>query len=881
MKKGPLTARAFFFTFLTAALCLVFPCNSRGAARTKAAAYHQNKILPVLPSGFEKNLGQAPRGAGFLSRGKGYAILFDAKGASISVRADETAKRKRSPEEGKKVNAREVRKKKRSVVLRMDFEGEANNVTLAGAGMLPGRTSYFMGRGPGKWITGVPSFARLYYKGLYPGISAVFTGMASPAAADKKIKAKAENLRVDFILQPGADPGRITLRFPGSELSLDKDGGLIVRAGGLKALLLKRPCIYQEKAGGGKVPVDGRFVITGKDRAAFRIAHYDKKRALVIDPDLLFSTFLGGASADQGRGIAVDTSGNIYVTGFTSSTNFPLVSPVKFFSGSTDAFVTKISLSPTPHVVYSTVLGGSAATQANAIAVDSRGEAFITGYTSSPDFPAVSPLQPSLLGSRNVFIAELSADGSKLLFSTFFGGGADEEGKGIALDTSNNIYVTGFATSTNFPVLNSPRALPSLSDAFALKILAGGSKLGYSVLLGGQGNDAGAGIAANPSGDAYVTGSTSSTDFPTANPRQGLLRGSQNAFLTELDPTGKILFSTFHGGGASDAAAAIALDSQGNAYIAGSTTSPDFPVLNQIQTYRGGKDIFLSKFSSGGTLIYSTFLGGSADDSAAGIAVDEFGEVFITGQTISTDFPLMNQVQGIEGGLNAFMEEVNPAGSSLILSTILGGSSTDSGAAIALDASGNAFVTGSTDSTDFMIKSPIFGYAGSTDAFVSEISNPNQPPSAPSLISPANGLTGLDSSVTFTWSKSTDPDGDPVTYQFYLCTNQSFQSCPPVQLASSKDVRPLEGPQLSIVLFAACLFGARRRRKTVLLLMIIALAAGMAAFSCGGGGEAQPPNTVQKTVTGLQSGTTYFWKVAALDDRGASAESGINSFTTR
>ncbi len=883
MKKGR-NVRAFFFPVLTAAFCLFCAGRARGAAgitgghlqempgAVRRASKARKNTIPILPSGFEKNLGQAPRGVGFLSRRPGCAILFDPKGTSILVAANAKAK----GQKGK--NAPGMRKDIKTEterVLRMDFEAEERGVALAGAGRLPGKVNYLEGRDQAKWITGVPSYARLYYRGLYPGISAVFTAVPSETISETK------SLRVDFIVQPGADPGRIRLRFKGSKLSIDKAGSLIVRAGGLKALLLKKPCIYQEVAGGGRVPVNGGFVLTGEDSAAFRIARYDKKRALVIDPDLLFSTFLGGSAADQGQGIAADTNGNVYVTGFTSSPNFPLVGPAKLFTGSTDAFVTKISLSPSPHIVYSTVIGGNDVTQANAIAVDSSGEAFITGYTSSPDFPAVSPLQAFLQGSRNIFVTELSADGSKLLYSTFFGGGADDEGRGIALDTSKNIYVTGFATSTNFPLLNSTRAAPALSDAFAVKILAGGSKLGYSVLLGGQGSDTGAGIAVNSAGDAYVTGSTSSTDFPVVNPRQAFLRGSQNAFLTELDPTGKILFSTFHGGGASDGAAAIALDSQGNAYIAGSATSPDFPLLDPIQTYRGGKDIFLSKFSPGGTLIYSTFLGGSADDSGTGVAVDTSGEVFITGQTISTDFPLLDQVQGITGGVNAFVEEINAAGSALVYSTILGGSSTDFGTAIALDSAGDAFITGSTDSPDFLTKNAVLGYAGSTDAFVSEISNPNQPPSAPSLISPTNGQTGLGSTVTFSWSKSTDPDGDPITYQFFLCTNQSFQNCPPEQLAAAKSVLPREGPPLSMLLFTAFIFGTRRWRKMVLLLIAIALAAGMALASCGGGGTSSPPNTVQKTVSGLLGGTTYFWKVAALDGRGASAESGTNSFTTR
>ncbi len=924
MKRGPSASRPpLFFMLLTAAVCLLYPGPAKGdisagtwaggSGREHNICLAKNKkenknildresILPIIQNGqagFEKNMGQASRKVKFLSREDGYLVFFDAKGASIFFSGQPRAKEK---EANKKARAGALRantrpkkiRRKLNGMLRMDFEGAAGRTMLAGAGRLTGTTNYLRGRDPSKWITSVPSYNKLYYQGLYPGICAIFSA-GTPAGFEKNNQTKI--FQADFILQPGADPGRIRLHFPGSKLSVDKTGDLIVFTPGIKALFLK-PCIYQEGAGNRKVFIEGGFVLEGKNRAAFRIARYDKKRPLVIDPQLLFSTFYGGGAQDQGQGIAVDSSGNIYVTGYTSSPDFPLASNNRPFSGQTDAFVTKISLSPTPHVVYSTLLGGSAAAQANAIAVDRLGDAFITGFTSSTNFPLASPLQASLSGSRDIFITELSSDGRTILYSTYFGGSADDEANGIALDTSGNILITGFATSSDFPISqNSPLARPSATDAFAAKILAGGSQLGYSVLLGGAGNDTGAGIAADASGNAYVTGSTSSLDFPTADPRQAALLGAQNAFLTKLDPSGKIVFSTYHGGGSNDGAAAIALDALGNAYITGSTNSPNFPVLNPIQTYRGGKDIFVSKFSPSGALLYSTFLGGSADDSGAGIAVDSFGNAFVTGQTISTDFPVKNQVQGIAGGLNAFVEEINSAGSALVYSTILGGNSDDSGAAIAVDSAGDAFVTGKTDSPDFITKNAIRGYSGSTDAFISGISNPNALPSAPALISPSNGQTGLGTSVTFTWSKSTDPDGDPVTYQFFLCTNQTFQNCPPVQLAGNKSFQlafngvrlasgrkgggASEDSMFSMVLFTAVIFEAKRRRKAVLLLIAVALVAGMAAVSCGGGGQAQPSNTVQKSVTGLQTGTTYFWKVTALDGRGGSADSGINSFSTK
>ena len=861
-----------FHLLLGAAICF-FCLLSSGPA--------WGDVVSPAPSGFEKNMGQAARQVRFLSRENGDLVLFDKKGASFYGFTINSKKSKNLKGARPEISAQKIKK------LRMEFEEASGNVKISGNGKLSGTSNYLQGNDRSKWITSVPHFEKLYYKGLYPGITAVFKRGAH--SADEN-----ENIQADFIVRPGAGPGRIRLYFPGAKLLIDKAGNLIISAHGIKTLLLK-PCIYQRESKNGKKDfINGGYALDGENRAVFRVASYDKNRPLVIDPELVFSTFLGGAAADQGQGIAVDSDGNIYVTGFTFSTDFPVVNPARPFSGASDAFITKISLSPAPHIIYSTFLGGSVNTHGNAITIDASGHAFITGYTDSTDFPIASvPLSRTLAGGRDIFITELSADGKTLLYSTFFGGGDDDEANGITLDSTENIYVTGFTRSSNFPVLNSTRILPVGTDAFAAKIQAGGAKLLYSVLLGGSSNDSGAAAEVDSLGNAYVTGSTSSVDFPAVNARQPKLKGLQNAFLTKLDPNGKILFSTFHGGSASDLASAIALDTSGNIYITGNTSSTDFPVFNPIQLFRGATDAFVSKFTSTGVLVYSTFLGGSGNDSGAAIAVDPSGNAFITGQTSSTDFPLKNQLQGLISGLNAFVTEINASGNSFLYSTFMGGSNDDFATAIAVDSSGDAFITGSTDSADFITKNPLKGYSGSTDAFISEIGNPNTPPSAPVLISPANGQTGLGTSVTFTWSKSTDPDGDPVTYQFSLCTDQTFQNCPPTQVASNKETMLAENGKTGgapthadfpMLLFTAIIFGAGKRRKFFLFSLLIAgaLVMSFTVVSCGGGGQgAASSTTVQTTMTGLQPATTYFWKVVATDGRDGNAGSGTNSFTTR
>nr|MDA8388383.1 SBBP repeat-containing protein [Nitrospiraceae bacterium] len=677
-----------------------------------------SRLEAALWSGFEENRGQAPAGSLYTSRGGGYIALFDKKGVTIALPG-----------------------RSRFHLVRMAFGGSRGNprgkkVRLAGLHRLAGCSNYFIGNDPSKWRTSIPRYEKLDYEGLYPGVSFVFGEAREDIGPDAGPVGPKYALNYDIVLRPGADPGDIRLFFPGAKVSIDRKGDLVVSAGAGMVLMLK-PRIYQRQKRGDRV-IRGGFVQIGEDGAGFKIAAYDRGRTLVVDPTLAFSTFLGGSSVAQGQGITLDGNGNIYVTGYTLSPDFPVKNPAGSFSGGTafgDAFITKLALSPSPQIVYSTFIGGGSDDAGYAIAVDSSGEAYITGFTSSTNFPTVSPFQAVLKGGRNAFVTKLSADGSQILYSTFFGGGSQDEGRGIALDGLNDIYITGFTDSPNFPLLKSVRTVPAGYDAFAAKILTGGTQLGYSVLLGGGANDKGAGMAVDTSGDAYVTGSTSSPDFPAVNAYQTALHGAQNAFLTKLDPGATILFSTFLGGGASDGAAAIALDSAGAAYITGSTTSPDFPVIMPIQSLTGSKNAFVSKFSKSGGLLYSTFLGGSAQDSGTGIAADTMGNAYIAGETASSDFPLKNPVQGLTPPENAFVMEINSVGNALVYSTLLGGGSNDSGLAIAADSSGSAYVTGVTASPDFPSVNAVRGFTGSQDAFVTKLAaSPNLPPSAPSLI---------------------------------------------------------------------------------------------------------------------------------------------------
>ncbi|MGA3327934.1 MAG: choice-of-anchor D domain-containing protein [Terriglobia bacterium] len=469
---------------------------------------------------------------------------------------------------------------------------------------------------------------------------------------------------------------------------------------------------------------------------------YDPQRALVIDPALGYSTYLGGSSYEYGQVIAVDSTGSAYVAGSTESTNFPTVNPIQgTLGGSWDAYVAK--LNPTGSaLVYSTYLGGKNADYGSAIAVDSLGDAYVTGNTASNNFPTVNPIQATLDGTQDAYVAELNPGGSGLVYSTYLGGSSTENGQGIAVDSSGNAYVTGYTNSTDFPTMNPLQLINQGNyNVFVAKLNFIASPtplvtLVYSTYLGGSGTDYGYGIAIDSSGNAYVTGYTTSTDFPTVNPFQAtnlsLASPWENVFVAKLNSTGSaLLYSTYLGGGGQDIGYGIAVDSSGNAYVTGSTSSGDFPLSNPLQGYNyaveasSNPTAFVAKLNStGSALIYSTYLGGSVWDLGYGIAVDSFGNAYVTGRTSSTDFPIANPLQATNaGGIDAFVAELNSAGSTLVYSTYLGGSSTDVGLGIARDSSVNTYVIGNTESSKFPTTTGALQttFGGVEDAFVAKI----------------------------------------------------------------------------------------------------------------------------------------------------------------
>ncbi|MEO7859696.1 MAG: SBBP repeat-containing protein [Nitrospirales bacterium] len=438
--------------------------------------------------------------------------------------------------------------------------------------------------------------------------------------------------------------------------------------------------------------------------------------------------------------------------------------------------MTKLNAAGTS-LLYSTYLGGSGSDQSNGIAVDGSGLAYVTGRTFSTDFPTVTPFQATYAGGDgDAFVTQLDAAGTSLLYSTYLGGSGSDQSNGIAVDGSGLAYVTGRTHSTDFPTVTPFQATlaggSKEGDAFVTKLSATGTSLLYSTFLGGSGGEQGNGIALDGSGQAYVTGSTSSTDFPTATPVQATNAGSGDAFVTKLSATGtSLLYSTYLGGSGSDQSNGIAVDATGQAYVTGFTFSTDFPMVTPVQsTHAGGiYDVFVTQLDAAGTsLLYSTYLGGNGIDQGQSIAVDATGQAYVTGYTTSTNFPTSSPLQATHAGVrDAFVTKLNAAGTSLLYSTYLGGSNFEQGIGIAVDVASQAYVTGYTQSTNFPTSSPLQAtLAGVSNAFVTKISDSpaNQVPvCSAAQANPASLWTPNGQFVPIVVTGVTDQDGDSVT----------------------------------------------------------------------------------------------------------------------
>ena len=590
---------------------------------------------------------------------------------------------------------------------------------------LPTRLNYFLGNDPKAWRTGVPAFARIRYKAVYPGIDLVYYG-------------NQRQLEYDFVVASGADPRQIELAIEGVRaITLDASGDLVLRAGAGE-MRLRAPFAYQD-LDGQRQAVPCRFVLNGPT-ATFRVGAYDGRRPLIIDPILAYSTYLGGAGPDRAWSVAVDSTGAAYVTGETFSTNFPVLNaldptlnadPADTNNVLMDVFVAKLDPTGT-NLVFATYLGGVKDDVGFDVAIATDESIWITGATFAEDFP-VTPdaLAASIHGTADrygaypydAFVARLAANGSALVYSTYLGGRDHDNGVSLALDGAGNVCVTGSTESDDFPTNGVASALAGSVDAFVAVLAPGGQPLLFSTYLGGKGIDSGEALAVDGLGQIVVAGRTESSDFPVANAYQPELAGANDGFVTRF---GLERVSTYLGGSADDWVYGVDADAGGQIYVTGWTTSQDFPTNRALFGPNSSRlrDAFVTKFDPNGTnLVYSTYLGGSATDEGWSIAADGSGNAFVVGMTASTNFPAVQPVQATFGGLiDAFAVKVNLDGTALEYATYLGGSATDEARAVALDLEGTAYVVGFTHSTNFAV-TPTPGSlqstkAGSEDAFV-------------------------------------------------------------------------------------------------------------------------------------------------------------------
>ncbi len=744
---------------------LVDPASPHLAAPPAAAAADPTALtanpgpetgpaLSNLALSFIANAGQEDPAVRFTVKGAGHTIFFTADEIVLSAAAAGTA------------------------VVHLRFPGSNPHPVIEGLAPLPGTANFYRGNDPAAWRTHVPTYEAVVYRELYPGVDLVYSGREG-------------RLKSEFRLAAGADPRRIQMAYYGlTGISLQANGALALETP-LGTLLEEAPLVYQERDG-LQQPIPGRYLLlsaaAGERRVGFQVGQYDSSRPLVIDPELTYSSFLGGSSDEQARALDVlcrmatphtPATTEIYVTGQTSSTNFPLLDPFdNSLGGQSDVFVTKFySTSGTMAISYSTYLGGSARDDGrdillNAVNADDE-TVYLTGSTDSSDFPIQgAPAEGATYGGNgDAFVVKLNPDGT-LAYATYLGGSGIDEGHAIAFGQSSDIwgdatvYVVGRTDSTNFPVNVLDTTHNGGSDAFVTQVMDSGDEacvFGFSTYLGGSGNDVAYDVYELWPGRVHVTGRTESSDFPTHNALDATYGGNGDAFLTQiLSTTTKVLwgYSTYLGGAGSDTGYGIYVfnESEPEAYVTGRTDSADFPTRKAFQpTLAGGSDAFVTKVVSRTAdvaLAYSSYLGGRGNDEgrAIGLARPLDGMVYVAGRTGSNDWPTVNAVQPRHGGGtdDAFVTQVVSRSGELLVaySTPLGGRGNEAAYGLAWGIHGEwpnytyaAYIAGWTDSVQWPTTANALDKTldGRSDAFVAAVSQPGQAPLERTVVGPQQG----------------------------------------------------------------------------------------------------------------------------------------------
>jgi hypothetical protein len=866
------------------------------------------------PIAFE--VGQARQGMKFFSQGLNYRVFLTPKDA-VFVLGTSQARR----------TARNVRSTPPPTPdsFRLHLVGTNAHADSEGRKPLPSYSNYLIGNDPQKWRTHVPQFAEVWSRSIYPGIDLLYYGNEG-------------RLEYDFIVDPGANPDRIEFLIGASEsggaysrIRLNGHGDLVIpnRDG---EVLFHKPRLYQGKScsrekpnhaadePGCKALNGGEFHVQRTAQSgvlvSFGLPAYDHTQPLVIDPAVSFSTFLGGSGGDGVFGMTLDAAANIYLFGITSSPDFPVTSGAfqTKLAGQTNAFVTKLS-SDGSQIIYSTYLGGNDNETPEGMAIDSANNVYLTGQTMSKDFPVVNAFQPQSKTYATGFVSKLSADGTKLIYSTFLGGSSSDNILEVAVDQENEAVVVGTSTSLDYPILNALQpTCPGCQygNAVITKFSADGTALIFSTYFGGESPNEALGVALDPSENIYLTGYTQ-TDFPTTpNAFQTTCTSNiECVFVSEVDASGQNLV---YSGVLDDAwGTAIAVNSSGNAFVTG-YAGPAFRVTpGAFQTKpgvpSGGVNAFVTEVSTtGSSLVYSTYLGGNNADYGRAIALDSSNNAYVTGQTDSTNFPLQNPFQTVfyQGVPSVFVSELNSTGSALLFSTYWGGGAGGYGAqqgnAIALDSAGNIYFAGSTLVPDFPVVNAIQSQlSGPGDAFIAKFE-----------VVPDFTLNGMPSTATVT-------AGQMANYSLTLTPLNGFNqqislTCSGAPLNSTCSVTP-ETPTLdgthagnatvtvattprsasmlrtatgstvvkqngnwnfaltaSVALFGLCCagpLGERRSRTKVLSALVFLVIGSLLLVSCGsggssGGGGGTPAGTYTISVVATGSNVNHSAKFTLI-----------------
>jgi hypothetical protein len=666
-------------------------------------------LLERLPMRFEANQGQVNREVRYYSRGPNYTLFLTSQEAVLSLAGGTSTE-----------------------VLRISLPKGNAQPQIEGIDPLASRTDYFLGNRKAAWRTNVRQYQRVRYREVYPGVDLIFYG-------------NGRQLEYDFVVRPGVDPRRIRMKFTGArKISLDETGALVLRMGEAE-LRQHKPLAYQ----GSHREVAARYVLLGRGEVGFSVGKYDPHQALVIDPVLSYSTLLGGSSLEVGTAVATDPAGYIWVAGYTWSQDFPIAGAAyrDYSGGSQDIFLAKFhpAFSGTDSLRYSAYLGGSGDDEVRAMCLGAGGALYLVGTTTSTDFPtAGNAHQTSNAGGTDAFVVQLYPDipfGDALVFATYLGGTDTDVANALAVDAAGKIYVTGYTTSAdNFPLSSVPLQGGSRGgwEAFVSIVdpsLPAADSLWYSTFLGGSSTDVATAVVADGAGNVYIAGYTLSIDFPvTDRPYSDSLIGGGDIFFTKLDLSlpglEALAYSTFLGGSGLDVPLSMVRDASGGFWLAGYTLSPDFPVTDAAPQprYAGLADAFVVRFDPAlprtQALTYSTYLGGTGTDVAYGVALNGSGKVYLAGYTTSSDFPVTSGAvqSAYAGGADAFAAVLDPAASAaqaLVYGTYLGGTLADVAYGVAVDADGNVYLAGFTQSTPFPVTDSAFQAArnGYGDAF--------------------------------------------------------------------------------------------------------------------------------------------------------------------